>query len=202
MTQRFYRGPAVSADAEVPAADAPALRTYTKAQFRDDGALTRTEVYDGGRPIEVNYYDPEDEDRTVASHAREYPGIRLSIWTTLGESPEYVWKYVRSYDAAGAPVAFSKILADRERRELMQIEMDERHRVARITKYYWDADGQLRYVFEFNGDGEPYGVTDVLYGDHASLADIRPDLGDAEFYETADALPRALAGTGIPPDPH
>ena len=70
MTQRFYLGPAVSADAEVPAADAPALRTYTKAQFRDDGALTRTEVYDGGRPIEVNYYDPEDEDRTVASHAR------------------------------------------------------------------------------------------------------------------------------------
>jgi hypothetical protein len=201
MNIKFYRGPAVDRDTEVPATDAPALPTYTKAYFSDDGVLRKAEVYDRGKEIEVGYYDVDDLDQVIASHLRDSPGVRFSIWTTLREYPGYVWKFVRSYDGAAAPTGFSKILSDADRRELMQIEMDERHHVTRITKYYWNSDGSLRYVFEFDKNGELFSVTDVLYGDHASLADIEPDLEDVDFFKRGWALPHTLSATPLPSDP-
>ena len=59
----------------------------------------------------------------------------------------------------------------------------------------------LRYVFEYDERGEFVAGHDSLYGDHASLNEVRSYLTDSDFYENGYHLPATLAGTEIPPNP-
>src|SRR5207249_3393062 len=134
------------------------LRTFTKAWFDDAGAPIKTELYDAGTLIGVNYHQTAGVESTVASHQHDHPGVRCFVWTVLAANRGHVWKHVRSYDSTGNPIGVSKILSDLQGRERMQIDQDVHRRQTRITKYHWSADGQLRYVFEFDGDGRLYAI--------------------------------------------
>lgn len=201
MKIEYYKGPSTAADAQVSAAEAPRLKTYTRAYRSEQGTLSKTELFDGGVLVEVNYYDGGRE-AIIAEHSRTHPGTRFRIWTTLEDHPNHVWKYVYAFDQAGKAEGFTKILADRDQRELMQIDIDPNHRITRITKYDWDEANALRYLFEYDDNGRLYSGYDVIHGDDASLADVKDDLADPEFYQSGHALPRVLGVTAIPSDPH
>lgn len=202
MTTKYYRGSAANPGAEISAADAEALRTYTKAHYAPDGALARTELHDSGRLLEVNYHSSRDPAAIVSSHLREYPGVRFRVWRTVDRLPGFVWKFVHGYDASGAPTGFSRILSDEDGRELMQVDLDESRRVTQITKYAWGEGGDLRYAFEYDEHGAPTQGLDLMYGDQASVEEVAGELPEPAFFQNGYTLPDAIAPRGVPADPH
>lgn len=201
MKTRYYKGPGAVAAWEVSAAEAQAQPTYTQAFFDAADRLDRTLLYDNARLLKVNYYGERNLDDTRLFHRRNYAGVPFAVWRTLARESGYVWEQVYSFSADGEPAAQGKTLSDERERELMKVEMDAGGRVLLITKYVWENDDDLRYAFEYDASGALSGGYDALYGDHASLPDIKESLPDSAFYEHGYNLPRAISANGIPPDP-
>jgi hypothetical protein len=201
MDEKFYEGSSLRPEAEVSGAQAGALRTYTKAYYGPHGAIERTELHDSGRVVEVNYYQASDPAAISSSHSSDYPGVRFRLWRTTQTLPGFVWKFVRAYDATGAPDGYSRVLTDDQGRELMQMDLDESRRVMRTAKYAWDDGGDLRYAFEYNDAGVLVDGLDLLYGDRASVEDVTREHPGSSFFQDAQSLPAAIAAAGVPPDP-
>lgn len=201
MKVKYYKGSVVTSNQEIPFEGTQGVTSYIKAHFEDDERLEKAELYDGGKLVRIDYYDVSSPENTITSHLQSYPDTQFAIWKTLTTVQSYVWKYVCSYSSSGELTGFSKILSDEHQQEIMQIEMDKNHRVLQITKYYWEPDHTLRYVFEYDENGALYSGFDVLYGDHASFSEIKDHLPDAAFYESGYALLHAIEGLAIPPDP-
>ena len=199
MKISYYKGLVVTSEREVSAQETEQLVTFTKAFFDDSEKLERTEVYDNKRLLRVNYYKDEDVESLRAFHLQNYSGMVFSRWKTLARVQGYVWEWAYSFDASGELRGMSKTLSDGSERPLMQIDMDENHHIVQITKYYWEDN--LRYAFEYNENGSFSNGYDGLYGDHATLPEVKDSLSDFRFYENGWNLPEAIANTAIPPDP-
>lgn len=187
---------------EVSVEKAQQLQTYGKIYIGENEKIIKMELIDSGKMFSVEYYlHALSPEQIRISHCKNYPDVPFTISRILQEVGDYQWSYIYSFSKASNLVGYSKSLSDNEERELMRIEIYENQKTAMITKYYWDRNDDIRYAFEYNSSTLPYAVYDLLYGDRASLSDLKDYLEDFAFYKHGYALPQAIADTEIPSTP-
>jgi hypothetical protein len=194
---RYFRGFSIDPDEEIDAAETGTASDWLKATFDDDGTLLSREQFDQQQAVQVDYY----AQAKLEDVQKRYPGVRVTLWKTLSVIGHYVWKFAASYDGSGKPLTTTRLLIDDQEQEWMEIERNPTNGNTLITKYYWEDADTLRFSFEYNEDGTFSNGYDIIENDHVMLEDVLDDLDDPDFYRTAERLPKALAGTTIPPEP-
>lgn len=196
---KYYEGVAVEAGQEVSAEAARKLANYAKAFFRTSGQLDRVEVHTDGQLTRVDY--PAERgggDDIQAAHARMYSGTGFSIRRKLSSPQGFSWEEVESHAASGGREGSTLVLQRKGGQGLMEVELDRNRKVQRVTKYCWEGEDELRYVFEYNAGGRLVSVYDLTHGDQVRIEDLRSTLPEPGFFERGLTLPSALSHTAIP----
>jgi hypothetical protein len=197
---RYYDGLEVRAEDEVDAERAAELETHVVAYFDGGDRLERAELHDQGRIVRVDY--PAGGDDVARRHRERYGDVPLNVHHPLGPVDTMSWECVRTYAPDGRPTGATLSLSDADGRAWMEIEFDAGGRRHHVTKYDWESSDDLRFVFEYTASGAGPQVTDLDEGGWSvRFEDVRDDLVDADFFATADALPRAIAGSALPDCP-
>ncbi|HYR06274.1 MAG TPA: hypothetical protein VEQ60_00805 [Longimicrobium sp.] len=195
---RYYAGPVPGAGGEIAPDDAAGERDYVRVVYGPDGAPRKLERYSDGRLRRVDYPGAPDEARTREAHLREHPGVPFATRHDRGGLGGFRWEEARAFSGSGERTETVLFLLDADGREWAEVHHRPGGAVAEVVKYFWEGD-ELRYVFHYyRADGPPTGIEDLPHADHATFAEIAGALPEADFFATALALPRALAGTGIP----
>jgi hypothetical protein len=195
---KYYDGVAVEDGQEVSAEAARKLANHAKAFFRAPGQLDRVEVYADGTLSRVDYPGERGNADIKTAHARMYKGTGFSIRRKLSALRGFSWEEVQSYSASGGLEGFTLILQGKGTQGLMEVDLDQDKKVRRVTKYYWENEDELRYIFEYNQGGRLVSGYDVMYGEQASFEDLKKSLPEAGFFERGLSLPSAISNTAIP----
>lgn len=197
---KFYDGYTVQPGREVTAAKAQGLARYARAFFRGRGILEKVELYEGGKLFRVDYHDGQDDAAIRASHKQTlaYRTVGFTIRRTLARPSGFAWERVHSYTASGGLKRYVLVLKDEKDLGWMEIKKDKSGRVTGVTKYHWEDQEELRYVFEYDPQGRLFNIHDLLYGQDVSFEPLKPALAESRFFESGFNLPRALSNTAIP----
>ncbi|BAZ27732.1 hypothetical protein NIES4074_01600 [Cylindrospermum sp. NIES-4074] len=200
MKIRYYNDILVEDDEEVSFEETQKLTTYTKAYFRDDEYLEKTELYSNCTLSTVNYYNINNQayEDVKAFHFHNYQNVKFTVRQNLAKIQGYTWESIFFFSSLGELTNVTEILSNENQKPLMEIHMDKDYKVFELLKYYWEPDDELRYIFEYDGDGRNYTGYDLLYGDSAYLSEVKDYLPDPEFYDNGYHLPQAIANSTIP----
>jgi hypothetical protein len=195
---KYYEGFLVDSERELPADKAQKARRYSKAFFGPEERLEKVEQYEEGKLRRVDYFDVANDAPLKATHAQQHGQVPFMTHRQLSRTKGFVWKAVHAFAAGGELKEVTTVLQDEARCEWMELSANASKQVARITKYYWASPEDLKYTFEYDGQGKLLGVQDVESGERASLDEVRAAVSDVAFFEDGLRLPKPLVGTSIP----
>ncbi|MBZ4418526.1 hypothetical protein [Myxococcus sp. RHSTA-1-4] len=195
---KYYEGFLVDSEREVPAEKAQKARRYSKAFYGSAERLEKVEQYEEGKLRRVDYFDVTQDNTLKTEHAQRHGQVPFVTHRQLSRTKGFVWKAVHVFTATGELSEVTTILQDEARCEWMELSADASRKVSRIAKYYWESPEDLKYSFEYDGEGKLLEVQDVENGERASLDEVRASVPDVSFFEEGLRLPKPLAGTSIP----
>lgn len=197
MSMKYYKGFAVEADQEVPAESTKGLAHYAKAFFESSGQLDKVELYNQGHIQRVDYYGARTEESVKTLH-REYKGVGFTIHLPLEKVGGFSWEQVAAYDSAGELESITAVLQDKQQHGWMEVQRTANAQVYGVVKYFWESPTVLRYVFEYDEDGELVSVYDLVHSESTSFQEAKKALVDSHFFERGFTLPQEIGDTPIP----
>jgi hypothetical protein len=197
---RYYKSWSREISEEVSPEEAKQLASYSRGWLRDDGSVERAERYDRGTLTIVDYYDAGTDEEIAPDHVATYPGVTRMVHRILGRVGDYEWISFVSTGGDGTLARRALVLSDRSGNEVMSIDWNSGGRMMHVTKYLFGGDGEMLYAFGYKLDGSVLHIRDFANEEYSSFDEVKHALPDPDFYETAFALPRSIAGTPIPLD--
>ena len=181
---RFYEGWSLVPGSEVSEETARGLTAYGRALFSD--RVPRVfEMYSRGRLVRVEYWGAVDR----------LPGVRFAIRIPGPALGDLAWSVLRLYTDRGAPEGFLVQLIGATGRAVMEVSYDAEGVLVGATKYGYEEDGRLRYVFEYDETGTLVDLYDSPAGKSPPFDEVVPAMADSAFYAGGAALPSNVTPT-------
>jgi hypothetical protein len=188
---RHYREWIATPEFEVPAEVAIGLAASARGVLADDGRLVAVEMYTGGKLIRVEYRGPVD--------AR--PGVPHDVRVPGGTLGDLHWSVLRNHDAQGVLTGVTVQLLDRFERSWLEATYDAEGDRGGISKFTYNRDGELRYLFDYDEEGRLIDLYDRSEARNPAFGPVLALLPDRAFYANGQTLPSSVSpGPGDDPD--
>lgn len=178
-TYRFFRELMPTAEFQVPEHLATSLPAYARGVFTPDGALLRLEMYTHKGLARIEY----------RSGIETLPGVPFDLRVPAGALGNLQWSVLRRYDAQGALAGFMVQLQDETQRSLMEVSYSPAGELEATTKFGYDPSGELRYLFDYDGNGKLVDLFDRIEADSPGFELVLDQLADRAFYAQGSTVP-------------